>query len=215
MSLLTVPLKAVGRYRQNLAAVKVDAAASVKRIPTEAGADYEVSIAGAPIGLLTRRELLDALERGWQVYGVRVVDYSGDDGGRAAPGINVCVFYSLGPPTKVDLEELSQFEANPPPAPPRKYTVGIAGESHRQPAIARTTVGERVSITHDSSNAFDRRAMAVLNARGEQIGFLPRDGWLTRALLDEQKGCDACVAEIHRPAAGRPHAAVVLEVVLR
>lgn len=215
MSLLTVPLKAVGRYRENLSGVKVDADASIKRISTNGVTDYEVSVGGKPIGLLSRRELLDALDRGWQAFGGRIVKYSGDEGGRSAPSISVCVFYSLGPPTKDDLQQLREFQANPPPAPPRPYSVGIVGESHRQPAIARTRVGERVTIVHDSRNVHDRRAMAVMNARGEQIGFLPRDGWLTRALLDEQKTCQSRVSEVHRAAPGRPYAAVVLEVLLQ
>ena len=215
MSLLTVPLKGVGPYRHNLDGLKEEDEALVRRVDTTDGVSYEVIVRGKVIGLLgRRRELFDALERGWQIFAARISDFSGDDCGRAAPSINVTVFYSWGAPSAYDLATLQAFSANPPLASARRYSVNVVGESHRQPAIARTRIGETATLKPDPANRYDPRAVAVLNGAGEQIGFLPRDGWLTRALLDEGKSYVARIGQIHQPEIGRPHAAVVLDVVL-
>lgn len=83
------------------------------------------------------------------------------------------------------------------PAPRRScaapgYCVGIVGESYRQAAIRRCAIGDEVSLRHDAANPHDNRAMAVL-ARGEQIGFLPRGGWLTSAILDQGQQVSASI----------------------
>lgn len=97
---------------------------------------------------------------------------------------------------------------------PRTYSVNIVGESYRQEEIRRTRSGEAVKLFHEVDNAHDERAIAVFNARGEQIGFLPRDGWLTDALIDQGREYRASVKEIVAPTGSRRHAAVILEVVL-
>ncbi|NJC33886.1 hypothetical protein GGR88_001360 [Sphingomonas jejuensis] len=111
-----------------------------------------------------------------------------------------------------------RFQMPPAVAPrsqaPRTYSANIVGESYRQPAIRRTKVGEAVKLFHDIENEHDDRAVAVFNARGEQIGFLPRDGWLTEALIDQGCHYRASVKEIVEPKGSRRHAAVILEVVL-
>lgn len=98
--------------------------------------------------------------------------------------------------------------------PRRRFAQNIVGESFRQAQIARTMIGEVVRLIHDPANDYDARAIAVLNAREEQVGFLPRGGWLTRALLDDQALYSAKVLEIHRASAQRPYAAVILDVIL-
>jgi hypothetical protein len=94
------------------------------------------------------------------------------------------------------------------------YKVGITGESHRQREIATTRSGERVRLVHDAKNKFDRRAVAVINRVNKQIGFLPRGGWLTAAILDEDQEVRATVSDIYPPSAECAYYAVVLDVEL-
>ena len=96
-----------------------------------------------------------------------------------------------------------------PPVVPRTYRVGLAGESYRQPAIRRCRIGDPVTLRHDVGNAHDSRAVAAF-ARGEQIGFLPRDGWLTDAIFDQGKQVSASILSM--AAGGGGHMGVVLEV---
>lgn len=96
----------------------------------------------------------------------------------------------------------------------KAYRQNIVGESYRQQAISRTSVGEAVKLVHDKANQHDARAVAVLNPAGDQLGFLPRGGWLTGVLIDDGLDVSARVLEIHQPDGARSHAAVVLEVVL-
>lgn len=96
-----------------------------------------------------------------------------------------------------------------PPVVPRTYRVGLAGESHREPAIRRCQIGDPVTLRHDVGNAYDPRAVAAF-ARGEHIGFLPRDGWLTVAIFDQGKQPDASILSM--AAGGGGHIGVVLEV---
>lgn len=101
-----------------------------------------------------------------------------------------------------------------PPSPiygSKVYRVGIVGESRRQSAIRRAKAGEAVRLVHEEGNPHDARAIQVLSRRGEQLGYLPRDGWLTEVLLDQRQAVRATIASIARPA-GVPHLAVVLEV---
>lgn len=85
------------------------------------------------------------------------------------------------------------------------YPVGLRGERSYQAAIGRTRVGEPVRIVHEADNIHDDRALRVDNARGEPIGYLPRDGWLTRAILDERKPVSATIASID----GQPMGVVI------
>lgn len=79
------------------------------------------------------------------------------------------------------------------PRPSRTYQVSIVGESHYRAAIRRCRVGDIVGFVHEGDNAYDPRAIAVLSERGEKIGYLERDSWLHRALIDEGKACDAII----------------------
>ncbi len=103
---------------------------------------------------------------------------------------------------------------SPPAAERRTFFANIVGESYRQDAIARAKAGEVVRFLHEADNKYDPRAVMVVTPRNEQIGYLPRDGWLTDALLDEQRSYAARIAEIHQPTEDRRALAVVLEVVL-
>ena len=97
----------------------------------------------------------------------------------------------------------------------RTYHANIVGESFYSSAIARSQIGERIRLLHIIDNKHDPRAVAVVSERNELLGHLPRGGWLTRALLDEQFDYAARIAAIHPPDDERAHYAVVLKVYLR
>lgn len=93
----------------------------------------------------------------------------------------------------------------------RGYPVGIVGESHYQPAIARTHEGSPVRLLHEPDNRADPRAIRVLNAARAQIGYIPRGHWVTDAILDEGKTFRARVGSI-APAGSAGLLGVVIDV---
>lgn len=93
----------------------------------------------------------------------------------------------------------------------RKYSVAVTGERNYQDTIASIGEGEAVVFYHEPDNPYDDRAIAV-SCHGDTIGYLPRDSWLTEALLDEGKGCSAHVSRLGRGAKGLT--GVTLEVQL-
>lgn len=95
----------------------------------------------------------------------------------------------------------------------KQYRVGIVGESHYQPAIAAAREGEDVTLRHDPDNAYDEDAIEVRSASDRLLGFLPRGGWLTAAILDEGKTVRATIGLIGR-AEGNDALGVVLDVEL-
>lgn len=75
------------------------------------------------------------------------------------------------------------------------YTVRVAGVTYRQDAIRQCSVGDPVDFEHDEANPHDPRAIAVY-VHKQQIGFLPKDGWLTNFLLDQGGWAEGHIASI-------------------
>ena len=97
---------------------------------------------------------------------------------------------------------------------PKSYSVGLVGESNYQQAIKGLREGERVLLVPEPDNPHDPRAIACRDGNGATIGYIPRDHWLTAAILDEGKGARAVVKTIHGGDGGRPSLGVVLTVEL-
>lgn len=158
---------------------------------------------GEPVGALSSRHWVSLdLEMGREILHASVNSRGEDDEGYDTLTVRIVT----GEPGEKLPEPVVQQA--------KVYRANIVGESYRQSAISQTKVGDAVTLSHDVANRYDPRAIAVMNAAGQQIGFLPRGGWLTDALLDEGKSYVARIGQIHRPEIGRPHAAVVLDVVL-
>lgn len=90
-----------------------------------------------------------------------------------------------------------RYEA-PPALVARSYLASLVGESHHQNVIARCAAGDAVLVMHEADNSYDKRALIVYAAAG-QLGYLPRDSWLHRAVFEEGKGV---AATIHATGAG-------------
>lgn len=166
------------------------------------GAYTLVSEDGDILGYLSARHWVSVdLESGRSLLHARVTEITDNDDG------DLCL--------KVRVVTGDPGDVYAPPAPERQvFHANIVGESYRQDAIARAKAGEPVRLLHETGNKYDPRAIMVVTQQGEQIGYLPRDGWLTDALIDEQRAYAARIAEIHSPSGTRKFAAVVLEVTL-
>lgn len=95
---------------------------------------------------------------------------------------------------------------------PRYLPAAIVGESQYQDAIEDLYVSARVELVRELDNPFDADAIVVLSEKGRTIGYLPRDSWLRRALIRENKGCVAKVREL--TGKGKKYTGVVLDVAL-
>lgn len=92
----------------------------------------------------------------------------------------------------------------------KSYTVGLVGESHYQENIDHRTEGCSVEFVIEPDNPHDPRAIRVDDEWDRTIGYLPRDGWLTEAILDHKKPVAAYVLSV---AEGRgPNQGIVLDV---
>ena len=90
------------------------------------------------------------------------------------------------------------------------YQVGLVGESNYQPAIRRCSPRQAVMLLAEPDNPYDPYAIAVCSVAGETIGYIARDHWLKRALLEEGKGCSASIRSIG--SGGKGLLGVVLDV---
>lgn len=95
---------------------------------------------------------------------------------------------------------------------PRRYKVGLVGESNYQPAIRRCRAGDAVLIVHEIGNPYDDDALAAVDSAGRTIGYIGRDSWLRDAIHDEDRGCRAVIKSIDRSDGGA--LGVVLDVTL-
>lgn len=105
-------------------------------------------------------------------------------------------------------------------SPFRTYTVGIVGESHKNPdgssrqaEIRRCREGERVQLLAEPHNAYDPLAVAVISQRGTCIGYISRDHneWITQKLADGGIA-SACIDMIVGGEPGKPSRGVLLEL---
>jgi hypothetical protein len=93
-----------------------------------------------------------------------------------------------------------------------KYTVHLVGESNYQDVIRRASPGDPVRLLLEPQNPYDPRAIRACDVTGATIGYLERESWLTRAILDDGTTVLASVLEIIGGEANKPSLGVVLEV---
>jgi hypothetical protein len=79
--------------------------------------------------------------------------------------------------------------------PEKAYPVRLAGTRSYFAAIGRATAGDAVTVLREAGNPYDADALVVVDGDGSTLGYIPRDNWLRRALVDEGKGCRATVED--------------------
>jgi len=97
----------------------------------------------------------------------------------------------------------------PPLTPASTYTVRLVGHRNYQDVIEECEVEERVTLWHEPDNPFDEEAIAATTVAGKTIGYVPRNSWLHRALLDEGKGYVAAIHQLEGPDDSRKLSIVV------
>jgi hypothetical protein len=92
----------------------------------------------------------------------------------------------------------------------KSYYVGIVGESNYQSAVRMLHEGFRVDLVPEPDNRHDPNAIRVDSITGETIGYVPRDSWLTDAIIGQGVDCFAVVHEL--TGEGKRNRGVVIEV---
>lgn len=93
-----------------------------------------------------------------------------------------------------------------------RYSVHLVGEANYQAPIAKLSPGDPVSILPEPSNPYDPRALRCADVTGETIGYIERDSWLTRVILDDRTAVSATIEKIIGGTADKPSRGVVLAV---
>lgn len=81
---------------------------------------------------------------------------------------------------------------------------------HYRRAVASVREGDQIQAYREPDNPFDPDAILLTNARGEKIGYIPRDSFLKDVVHDEGRGFTALVARKRRRDDGET--GVILEV---
>ena len=89
-----------------------------------------------------------------------------------------------------------------PPVLEKTYPVELVGTSNYQDELSRRAIGDPVTIEHEPDNPYDDGALAAVGPDGETLGYVPRDGWLRDALLEQGKGCSAKIEDLQRAESG-------------
>jgi len=93
-----------------------------------------------------------------------------------------------------------------------RYTVHLVGEANFQAAIRGIRAGTPVKLTPEPENPHDPRAIKAVVNGTDTIGYVERDSWLTRVMIDEGTSVASRVHEVIGGEAGKPSLGVVLEV---
>lgn len=73
------------------------------------------------------------------------------------------------------------------------FDTPIEGVSNYQAAIRNCSIDEPVTLLREPRNKHDKRAIAVISARGDTIGYLNSERWLARTILDEAHHVEAAI----------------------
>jgi hypothetical protein len=85
--------------------------------------------------------------------------------------------------------------------------------SDRQRIIRECKVGDQIRLVREANNPYDENAVALLTARGRQIGYLEREtAEDVAALMDDGAHPTAVIAKILGGTREKPHRGVVIDV---
>lgn len=75
----------------------------------------------------------------------------------------------------------------------RIYYLELVGEQNYKDATSRARVGDEVQVLAEQGNPHDAEALVVCDMAGRTLGYIQRGSWLHRAMLFEDKGCEAYI----------------------
>lgn len=93
-----------------------------------------------------------------------------------------------------------------------RYTVHLVGEANFHDVVSRLASGMAAKLVPEPTNEHDPRAIKAITASGETIGYVEKESWLTRAMLDDHTPVASRIMEIIGGDAAKPSRGVVLEV---
>lgn len=93
-----------------------------------------------------------------------------------------------------------------------EYRVSLVGESRTQDVVKDLALGEIVTLVHEPNNPHDDRAVSAQTAAGEKIGYLERDSWLGRIVINGKPDHFCEIAEITGGTRGKKSQGVILLV---
>jgi hypothetical protein len=194
-------LTAARNYQDAIAGLELGQNLIIQPDPERAGAMLAFTEAGECVGGLTARNAVSqAIISGKRLLHATVNSISAP--GSKSPYFSPNVRIVVG-------DEGETFSM--PPRRNQDFKLGLVGESHYQSAIERCCVGDVIALLEEPDNPYDSRAIFALSSGRGIIGYVPRDSWLTRAIIDERKIAIGIVASIEGPPGRR---GVVLDVTL-
>ena len=183
-------LSGVRDFQSAIGRLNLGQAVRVKPGPDDGGGVAVFTVAGECIGKLTARHAVaKALQSGEVVLhaSINSVTAPGSKSPHFTPNVRI-----------VTGGEGETFEM-PPMAGPREYKLGLVGESNYPRAIELCEVGEAVALFEEPDNPHDPRAVAAIVQGKGTIGYVPRDSWATRLIVDERKLVLGTIASISGP----------------
>ncbi|NIJ37889.1 hypothetical protein FHR22_002592 [Sphingopyxis panaciterrae] len=78
---------------------------------------------------------------------------------------------------------------------PKIYRAAIVAEQHYDGA-EQCVIGERLWLRFEPDNPHDPDAIEVIRRNGAKVGYLPRDSWLRRPILEDGDGALCTVVRI-------------------
>lgn len=79
------------------------------------------------------------------------------------------------------------------PKPVKAYPIRLVGTRSYAMAVGRAAAGDAAQLLCEDGNPFDQDAIVAVDGEGDTLGYVPRESWLHRALIEEEKGAAAIV----------------------
>lgn len=79
------------------------------------------------------------------------------------------------------------------PKPEKIYPIRLVGTHSYGEAIRRAGVADIVTLLRETGNPHDEDAIVAVDSDARTLGYIARDSWLRRAIVEEGRGCRAMV----------------------
>ena len=93
-----------------------------------------------------------------------------------------------------------------------RYTEHLTVEPECQKAIAAVTPATRIKLVPEPDNPDDPRAVKAITMDGVKVGYIERDNWLVKAMIDDKTPVASRIIEIGPAAPDSALCRIILEV---